>query len=168
MPTIFWWPEVIEPNTVNEEIACTIDLLPTFAELAKCELPTQVIDGKSIKDLLVSDSATTPHEAIYYYDRDQLQAVRSGRWKLFLPLQDYSRHPHFNQKPNSRPLLFDLVEDVACQKDVAVENPNVVSRLEAFSKEARSELGDRGLAGAGMRQRGEVQNPTAQLLRSED
>ena len=27
--------------------------------------------------------------------RDQLQAVRSGRWKLFLPLEKFDRHPHF-------------------------------------------------------------------------
>ena len=125
---------MIEPNTVSEEIACTIDLLPTFAELAQCELPARVIDGKSIKDLMVSDSATTPHEAIYYYDRDQLQAVRSGKWKLFLPLQDYSRHPHFKQKPHGGPLLFDLMKDIACQKDVAAENPEVVRRLKLTLK----------------------------------
>ena len=166
VPTLFWWPEVIEPNTVSEEIACTIDLLPTFAELAQCELPARVIDGKSIKDLMVSDSATTPHEAIYYYDRDQLQAVRSGKWKLFFPLQDYSRHPHFKQKPHVGPLLFDLMKDIACQKDVAAENPEVVRRLEAYAEKARTELGDRGHAGAGMRQRGHVQNPTAQVLPS--
>lgn len=166
VPTLFWWPEVIEPNTVSEEIACTIDLLPTLAELAQCELPARVIDGKSIKDLMVSDSATTPHEAIYYYDRDQLQAVRSGKWKLFLPLQDYSRHPHFKQKPHVGPLLFDLMQDIACQKDVAAENPAVVHRLKAYAEKARSELGDRGHAGAGMRQRGQVQNPTAQVLPS--
>ena len=29
--------------------------------------------------------ATSPHEAFYYYHTTQLQAVRSGQWKLILP-----------------------------------------------------------------------------------
>ena len=145
------------------EIACTIDLFSTFAELAQCELPARVIDGNPSGD--GGDSATTPH------GRSITTIVtvaggRSGKWKLFLPLQDYSRHPHFKQQPHVGPLLFDLMKDIACQKDVAAENPEVVRRLEAYAEKARTELGDRGHAGAGMRQRGHVQNPTAQVLPS--
>ena len=58
------------------------------------------------------------------------------------------------------------MQDIACQKDVAAENPAVVRRLKAYAEKARSELGDRGHAGAGMRQRGQVQNPTAQVLQA--
>lgn len=64
-----------------------MDLLPTFAKLAGTEPPQdRVIDGKDIWPLLVCQEGTkSPHEAFYYYQMDQLQAVKSGKWKLHLP-----------------------------------------------------------------------------------
>jgi len=50
------------------------------------------IDGLDIRPLLTgAPGAKSPHE-VYYYYLDQLQAVRSGPWKLFLPLDGFVRH----------------------------------------------------------------------------
>ena len=67
-----------------------MDLLPTFAKLAGTSAAgDRIIDGKDIVPILRGDDgARSPHEAFYYYQRGQLQAVRSGRWKLYLPLPD--------------------------------------------------------------------------------
>jgi arylsulfatase A-like enzyme len=88
VPAIARWPGRIRPGSVCEELTLTMDLMPTFAALAGARMPQdRIIDGKDIGPLLFGDPATpSPHEACYYYQMDQLHAVRSGVWKLFLPL----------------------------------------------------------------------------------
>lgn len=154
-PTIMYWPGTIKANTNCAELATTMDLLPTFANLANVHFDQSRIDGLDIGSLIkVDDTAKSPHKAFYYYDRDQLQAVRSGDWKLFLPLEHFGRHPHFKQGEGNQPLLFNVVTDVGCRTNVAQEYPNVVAKLTELANRAREELGDRGLSGTGQRKPG--------------
>ena len=156
VPTITWWPGTIPGGTTCDELATTMDLLPTFATLGGGQLPAEnKIDGKVISDLLTGQpNATTPHEALFYYERDQLQAVRSGPWKLFLPLNSFTKHPHFRPGQESQSLLFNVVSDVSCQRNVAQRNPDVIERLTKLANRARSDLGDRDRPGSGQRQPG--------------
>ncbi len=86
-PFVARWPGHIPAGTVCREPAMTIDLLPTFARLAGADLPAdRPIDGRDIWPLLSGrPGARSPHEALYFYWGRDLQAVRSGRWKLHLP-----------------------------------------------------------------------------------
>jgi arylsulfatase A-like enzyme len=166
VPTIFWWPTKIQAHTICDQLASTMDLLPTFAELASVEPPSNKIDGLSITQLLFDQKAVTPHDAYYYYDRDQLQAVRSGPWKLFLPLSDFNRHPHFEKGGSAQALLFNLDEDIDCSSNLASSYPKVVGRLMKMAEEAKWELGDRGVEGHEARQRGQIANPKPLRLKA--
>ena len=66
------------------EITTSMDLLPTFARLADTDAPSdRVIDGKDIRSLMFGEEdATSPRDAFFYYFRDNIDAVRSGKWKL--------------------------------------------------------------------------------------
>lgn len=165
-PSICWWPGTIPAGTECSELASTIDLLPTAAGLAGAELPEQKIDGRDIRPLLLGEpGAKSPHEAFFYYQTDQLQAVRSGPWKLFVPLPDFQRHPHFQKGKSSQPLLFNVETDIASQHNVATEHPDVVERLSKLADAARADLGDSGKRGSGQRSPGRVDNPQPQTLR---
>jgi arylsulfatase A len=170
VPTIFWWPGKIPAGTVSDELATTMDLLPTFAHLAGTTAPTdRVMDGHDIRSLIFGEeNARTPYEAFYYYQRDQLQAVRSGPWKLFVSVDNSLGHPHFPRSYTgpTKPLLFNVAEDIGSVNDVADEHPDVVARLELLAEKARADLGDLNLPGRGQRQRGYVSNPQPQVLRS--
>ncbi len=167
VPTIMWQPGTVPAGTVCEELTTTMDLLPTFIQMAGGKPLNDGVkrDGHDITDLVVgTPKAKTPYQAFYYYYLDQLQAVRSGEWKLFLPLKDFARHPHYNKnKPNEDgsfgPLLFNVVDDIACDNNLASEHPDVVKRLSAFAKEMRKDLGDRDKPGPGIRKIGRVANP---------
>ncbi len=168
VPTIAWQPGKIPAGTVCEELATTMDLLPTFTRLADGQLLSDhKIDGHDMAPLLFGEAdATSPYEAFYYYALDQLQAVRSGPWKLFLPVES-ARHPHFGQQLPPQLLLFNVVEDIGCQQNVAEDHPDVVARLLALAERARQDLGDEGIAGAGQRERGEISTsevPKPQVL----
>lgn len=169
VPTIVWQPGRVPAGTVCDELATTMDLLPTFAKLAGASAPQErKIDGHDISALLYGDDeATSPYEAFYYYHQDQLQAVRSGPWKLFLPVEGAAGHPHFNNRVPPQPLLFDVVDDIACQQNVAAEHPEVVARLEKLAEAARADLGDKGRRGAGQREPGKIaagKEPQPQLM----
>ncbi len=166
IPTIVWQPGSVPGGTVSDELVTTMDLLPTFAGLAGAgSLGDRPIDGHDIAPLLFGEpGATSPHEAFYYYDRDQLQAVRSGPWKLFVPLKEFQRHPHFEPGSGNEPLLFHLLDDVGSAHNVAGEHPDVVERLMGLAEAARRDLGDRGRPGAGQRPPGRVDNPKPAIL----
>ncbi|MEO1999633.1 MAG: sulfatase, partial [Planctomycetaceae bacterium] len=78
------WPGRIPAGTTVNELATSMDWLPTLAGLADARLDSdRMIDGKDIWPLLSgSPGATSPHKAFLYYKMDTLECVRSGRWKL--------------------------------------------------------------------------------------
>ncbi len=160
-PTIMWWPGKIPAGTISEELVTTMDLYPTLAHWAGAKVPTdRLIDGRDIAPIILGEpGAESPHEVFYYYMRDQLQAVRSGPWKLFVALDEYGRHPHFNKGDVPRRLLFNVAEDISSEHNLAAENPAIVARLEALAEQAREDLGDRGRRGANQRPPGRVENP---------
>ena len=130
----------------------TIDLLPTLAALVGGELPKHKIDGKDIWPLMSGKrKAKSPHEVLFfYYQQGELQALRSGRWKLQLP-HEYrtlagapgmdGKPARYKQRQTGRE-LYDLAKDVSETKDVAHLHPDVVKRLEAMVEECREDLGD--------------------------
>jgi arylsulfatase len=86
VPCIMSWPGTVPGGQVCEEVATTMDWLPTIAELAGAELPSQRIDGRNIWQLITSPGkARSPHEVFFYYAGTELHAVRSGKWKLHFP-----------------------------------------------------------------------------------
>jgi arylsulfatase A-like enzyme len=161
VPMIAWWPGRIPPGTTCEELTTTMDCLPTLAALAGTHPPNdRIIDGHDIRPLLFGEAhAKTPYEAFYYYQMDQLQAVRKGPWKLFLPLESFQRHPHFKKGQSDKPLLFNVVTDVGSKRNVAGEHPEVVKELTELAENARSDLGDAGRPGQNQRPPGMVENP---------
>jgi arylsulfatase A-like enzyme len=159
-PCIVRWPGTVPAGTACNELACSMDLMPTFAALAGTTAPTdRIIDGKDIRPLLMGRSdAKSPHEAFYYYQMDQLQAVRSGKWKLHLPLKPKKRN-WGKPEPEGPLLLFDLDADIGEKTNVADQHPDVVERLTALAEQARADLGDTGRPGKNQRPAGFVENP---------
>lgn len=154
-PCVARWPGHIPAGSVQTEPLMTIDLFPTFAKLIGAELPKLPIDGKDVWPLFACEKgAKCPHEAYFhYYGTNQLQAVRSGKWKLMLPhtatqmLED--RKPGADGKPGGykqvkfdNPMLFDLEKDLGETTDVSEKQPEVLKKLLALADGMRAELGD--------------------------
>ena len=169
VPTIMWWPGKVAAGAVCEELATTMDLLPTFAYLAGTKPPAdRIVDGHDIRPLILGQpDAKSPYDAFYYYYQDQLQAVRSGPWKLFLPLESFTRHPHFNRNQQATALLFNVAEDIGSANNVAADHPEIVERLKRFADRAREDLGDKGKAGKGQRPAAKMASPTPRVAAAE-
>jgi arylsulfatase A-like enzyme len=166
-PCVMRWPDHISAGRVCREPVMTIDLLPTIAHLAGAKLPAHRIDGKDISPLLAGRrGARRPHEALYFYWERELQAVRSGRWKLHFPHRYISlpgkagaggRPARYVQRKIGL-ALYDLEKDRGETTDVAARHPDVVKRLKALADQARADLGDSatGRKGRGVRPPGRL------------
>lgn len=137
VPTIARWKGKIPAGTTCNQVAATFDLLPTFAGLAKAQLPGHKIDGKDIWPLLSGDSKSSPHEAFYYFrGGGKLQSVRRGNWKLHLGKTTGKGE---RQKTMS-PQLYDLSVDISEGTDVAAANPTTVEEITAMAKAFDAQL----------------------------
>ena len=161
VPFVASWPGKITAGSVSDEVTSTIDLLPTFAKLTDTtgEL-TNEIDGHDISHILNGKRrAKSPHDAFYYYFRANLQAVRSGPWKLHFARQQRIRG---QQEPKQLPdRLYNLDNDIGESKNVAEQHPEVVAKLKKLAETARTELGDGNSKGTGQREAGRVDKPVA-------
>jgi len=98
-PLIARWPGHIPRGLVSHEPAAMIDLFPTtltatdHADLIPADRP---IDGKVIMPLLTTESAKSPHDALFSMQGPRLTTIRSGPWKLFL-----------QERPNPRTMRPD-------------------------------------------------------------
>ncbi len=167
VPCLVRWPGRVRAGSECHEIAATIDILPTVAHLTGAPLPTRKIDGKNIWPLLAGEPGVkSPHEAFYYYWGRELQAVRSGPWKLHFP-HDYrslTGAPGQNGQPGGYTNqrcgleLYNLESDLGERHNVADQHPEVVQRLQELADAMRQELGDSrtGRQGQSVREPGRI------------
>jgi arylsulfatase len=153
VPCIMRWPGVIPRGEVCNQLASSIDILPTLAAITGADLPKNKIDGVSILPLMVGDKSASPrHEFYYYYEQNSLEAVQRDFWKLVLP---HKSRTYRNMKPGfdgwpgptgtetiKEPELYDLRRDPGEWYNVAAFYPEKVKELEALAEEARKDLGD--------------------------
>jgi arylsulfatase A len=150
VPFLARLPGVIPAGHRCDQPAMTIDLLPTLAHLAKAPLPALSIDGKNIWPLFVDAKAVSPHDALYFYWNQELQAVRSGPWKLHLP-HSYRTlkaaggkdgQPAAYENVKLELSLYNLLGDPNETTNLVEKEPAVVAALMKHVETAREELGD--------------------------
>ena len=120
VPCIMHWKGKVPAGSSCDEIAATIDLLPTIAGLSGAALPNdRTIDGKDIWPLIAGKKgAQTPHEIYFFYKGNKLESARQGKWKL--------RRSGKKSQPVE---LYDLASDISESKNLAKENEILVNEM---------------------------------------
>ncbi len=167
-PCIMRWPGTIPAGNVCNELATTMDILPTITNIAGGNLPEHKIDGHDIFPLMTGEEgAKSPTDVFYCYYVGELRAVRSGKWKLHFP-HKYRTMAGRPGGTGGKPApyaraeigleLFDLENDLSETTNLAGKYPDVVKRLEVLAEKAREDLGDKltDTVGKGVREPGRV------------
>ena len=121
-PLIVRWPGVVRPQTTCDVPVTSVDLYPTFLDVAGTRGSwTHALDGESIVPLLRQEGKLK-REAIYwhyphYHHSTPAGAIRQGDWKLIEFYDD------------GRVELYNLKEDLSEKNNLADKMPKVASRL---------------------------------------
>lgn len=132
VPCIMSWKGKIPSGTVCDEIGATIDLLPTFANLAGAKIPDdRIIDGKNIWPIISGEKgARSPHEIYYYYKGNRLESARQGKWKV-----------RRSGKKSQSVELYDLDNDIAESKNLSQKKPELIEtilkKMDKFDKDLK-------------------------------
>jgi arylsulfatase len=169
VPFIIRWPGKTPEGTVCNKLACAVDLLPSFASIAHGKLSDNKIDGVDITSLWMGDFKSEPRETmLYYFGKNNLNAVRKGNWKLVLPhsWQSYKAKPGNDGHSGKRikitlekPELYNMMRDPGEQFNVIDYYPEKVAEIMLVVENARKELGDLNVdiaKGSGNRKIGEL------------
>ncbi len=147
VPFIIRWPQYIKKASVCASPAALFDLLPTVVQIVGAKYPSNAIDGKSLLPFWLGVPSKDIRDVHYYFQGNELQAVRKGKWKLHLP----HAYEHVTATGNdgqrgqaeTRQIelsLFDLETDMGEQNNLAAGNPKVVNELTALAEKFKAEL----------------------------
>jgi arylsulfatase A-like enzyme len=152
VPCLMSWPGTIPAGIVCNNIASTIDILPTLCSITGADLPKKKIDGINILPLLKGNFEANPRDVFfYYYRKNSLENVRKGQWKLVLPhtfrsyegkLPGNDGWPGEYSRGETGYELYNLRRDPGERYDVKELYPEVVEELKNLADEMRQDLGD--------------------------
>ncbi len=133
VPSIVSLPGALPENEVREQFATGVDWLPTIADICGIELPDRHLDGKSIKEVILSESASSPHDTFYWHlggGKNPEWVVRDGDWKLHGNPKDRSNKAPITE--SDQLFLANLSMDPTEMTNLANKYPEVVERLSAM------------------------------------
>jgi arylsulfatase A-like enzyme len=129
VPAIVRWPGKVPASRVSDAIFSTLDFMPTFANLARYEIPSdRIIDGVDQTELLLGQSEKGTREDFFYFCQNEMHGVRTGKWKLILPDRQ-TFYNYVDDKGSGQIELYDLDSDIGETANVAGENSEIVQQL---------------------------------------
>ncbi|MCA9040165.1 MAG: sulfatase, partial [Planctomycetaceae bacterium] len=133
VPFIIKWPGHIPAGAESAQPVCSIDLLPTIAELTgQAASQKQSVDGVSLAPAVLSQQEIPQRNLYWHYPHYHhcapSGAIRSGRYKLIEEYED------------GRVELYDLEQDLGEEQNLAEEQPELASRLQKELADWRSKV----------------------------
>lgn len=129
IPIVFVAPGVTERGTATRQLAESVDIFPTVAELAGLPIPTgpQPIDGVSLVPVLRDTDARVRGHAYHAYPRKRLgRAIRTERYRM---VQWRNRG---ESTESSDYELYDYQHDQVERHNIAAEHPELIAELSAI------------------------------------
>ncbi len=150
VPFLVRWPGRVAAGTQTNQTVCLTDFMRTTAEIIGAALPDNAAeDSVSFLPALLGRDRAPLREATVHHSINGSFSIRQGKWKLeFCPGSGGWSSPRPNLDDTSKiPLiqLFDLSTDLAEEKNLESEHPEIVAQLtklmERYAAEGRSTPG---------------------------
>ncbi|MBW8897988.1 MAG: sulfatase-like hydrolase/transferase [Massilia sp.] len=116
VPAIVRWPHRLGAGKVTEQVAISMDWLPTLlAAAGTAPDPAYPPDGQDLLPVLTGQRAPGERTLFWRYKANAQRAVRSGNWKYL--------------RINGNEFLFDVTVDQRERANLAQRHPDVFARL---------------------------------------
>jgi arylsulfatase A len=120
VPTVAWWPGRIRAGTVTKATAMSVDLMPTFLELAQIDVSkaesARAMDGITLAPVLFE--GRIPAERDLFWLQGEIKAVRRGPWKFIVP-------------QGRQPELYNLDSDLGEKINLAAKETKRVAAMQS-------------------------------------
>src|SRR5450830_972324 len=116
VPAIVRWPAKIKPEQTSQQVAISMDWLPTLlAAAGTAASPNFALDGDNLLPVILGHSAPYSRTLFWRYKANTQRAVRSGDWKYL--------------KISGNEFLFDVTTDQRERANLATKHPQVFAQL---------------------------------------
>ena len=130
VPCVMRWPAKLPKGKVTAQMAITMDLHATFAEIAGAKTPPEKpLDGMNLIPLLTSDAKPIDRTFFWRIDRSnrKQKAIRHGKWKYI-------------NDGNTMDLLFDLEADIGERTNLGYQHPDIMEDLKTKLRAWEAEI----------------------------
>jgi len=142
-PLIVKWSGYVKPGTRSDALVSSIDLLPTFLEMAGVDKMPESIDGQSLVPVLKSPDLEAHAKLYWHYPHYHkgsgmlpAGAIRSGSWKL---IEWYEKSLLEGEEPAYE--LYNLEDDMGESTDLSDSLKIKTAELAGELKKWRAEVG---------------------------
>ena len=127
VPTLAWWPNTIEPNSISDQPFYFGDLMATACDMSQSDMPPHTDSLSFLPTLKGKAEEQKRHKFLYweFYERTFRQAVVMEEWKLIRSGMD-----------NQRLELYDLKNDIHEDVNLIKEQPAVAQRMLSYMESA--------------------------------
>jgi arylsulfatase A-like enzyme len=138
VPSVAWWPGVIEGGRKIATPIMFLDVMPTVLRMCGAE-PGKDVDGRDVFDVLSGKAAPAPDELkrdLFFFhaqgapQKEHLAIASAEGWKLVVIGPDVRGEKGY-QSDQHTVELFHLAEDPLEKVDLAVKEPKRVKELAA-------------------------------------
>ena len=128
VPLIVRWPTRVHAGQSTDQLVCLTDMFATCADLVEAELPQRGSeDSISFLQAALGESNPAARTSLVIHSNHGEFAFRNGPWKLVFKMSGQNLEQS-RGKPTVAE-LYHLVNDVAEQRDVSAERPEIVQQM---------------------------------------
>ena len=136
LPGIMHWPGTIPAGQVLDEPCASMDIFPTFLNIASGDLSQYEVDGMDILPYVAK--GRDQHERALYWEMGKQTAVRKGNWKLVLDGQLVEGAP-----PEDEVHLANLDKDMGEKNNLKDAEPALTEELKRAAEGWRANIEER-------------------------
>src|SRR5262249_35745883 len=123
IPAIVRWPGRVRPGTTTEQVAISMDWLPTFLDIAGANADQAYSpDGISLVPTLTQNAATTHRKLFWRFKANNQKAIRNGDMKWL--------------QIDGNTFLFNVVTDPLERANLKNRMPDVYKKLVSYKHRA--------------------------------
>jgi len=140
VPFVVRMPGAIPAGAYNDEMITALDILPTIMNVTKSSMVRMnSIDGVDVWSVMKGEKIENPRKDFFFVLGEEIQAVRSGKWKLHIPhkyrvveKRGTGGMPGIqNEEDYTLELsLYDIEKDPSESVNLANQHPKLVNELQ--------------------------------------